>query len=102
MLMQEQMDTAVSIVASRFRITEDELLCVARSPRHVAARRTVFVALSMLDWSLAEISRSFGRNHSTVRAALAKADDLEAAFARRVVAFINASEEEVERRGMDA
>lgn len=101
MLMVEEADIAVRLVADRRGITTSELFERDQRPRVVSARRTVFMALKMLDWSLRDIARFFGHDHTNVMHHIARADELETMFARRVVAYVNAQKDEVERRGLD-
>ena len=101
MLMAEEADIAIRLVADRRGITVSELLDRDQRPRVVSARRTVFMALKMLDWSFRDIGRFFGYDHTNVTHHVARADELETMFARRVVAYVNAQKNEVERRGLD-
>ena len=101
MLMSAEFDTAVDIVASRWGIEPDVLINSGQSPRYVSARRTVYLVLNRLDWSLHEIGREFGKCHTTVWHHIHNVHPMETAFAERVVAFLNEQRAEVERRGLD-
>lgn len=101
MLMAEEADIAVRLIADRRGITTSELLERDQRPRVVSARRTVFMALKMLDWSFHDIGRFFGYDHTNVSHHVARANELETTFARRVVAYVNAQKDEVDRRELD-
>lgn len=102
MLMSKEADIAVQLVADRRGLKPEEVFLPNQRARIVSARRTVFTALRMMDWSFREIARYFGYDHTTVIHHVSTANEMETSFALRVVRYVNArQEEEAERYGLD-
>lgn len=92
-----EFNQVVSVVAERQGLTVNELF-ILRSQRGVRSRRTAYLVMRQLGWSLHEIGEAFGKHHTTVMYSLKNVHALEEQFAKRVVRLIY---DDVRQGGLD-
>lgn len=92
-----ELDYIISQVNRRFGFDYEELFA-SRSKRAVRARRVVYLTLRHLDWSLYEIGKAFGKDHSTILTALKNVKPVDKTFSKQILRFVN---EEIRRYGLD-
>lgn len=92
-----ELDYIVSQVNRRFGFDNDGLF-TSRSNRAVKARRIVYLVLRELDWSLYEIGKAFGKDHSTILFSLQNVKPVDETFVKQILRYVN---EEIRGHGLD-